>query len=379
MSPISPIFSMSFRFLNHLIDLIDRIRCGTAKSDVEHIIETHQKYLTLETLPVEILQYIASLLDPESAACFTLCSKSLRWSIGNQSWFALRTEDQKRARLNFLNSLQRDLRDWLLCYHCEKLHPFEWKQESHRTWSLYGESSCTQADGVAYLVPSFGFRFPYAQMIMKIHKQGATKNIGLDSFFDANASTWSDNFTYSYVSARIAKNELLVKLEWRILLHQGEGFSRVRRVFPHVCPHWRCTIDDHALSRRISCQISHGPGQTCVQCTGMKQCQDCSTEFITAYLESNWTRQGHAVYVTAWKNYGPCDTPFDLRWRCHLLCIHTSLPAPKTSTPFAPGSIRGAFEDLNGSKIRTDGLSNEWPLDSDAEFSRLVADIGNQT
>lgn len=159
---ISFVFFMPFLFLRHLID---RRRCGNRKSAIsndKHMTETHQEHpraITLEKLPVEILQYIATVLGPESVACLTVCSKALQWSIGNQSWFALQNEDQKIARISFLNSLQRDLHDWLLCYHCEKLHPFAWKLETHRQWNYRHEHPCSQADGVVYLTYTFEFRF----------------------------------------------------------------------------------------------------------------------------------------------------------------------------------------------------------------------------
>lgn len=212
---------------------------------------------------------------------------------------------------------------------------------------------------------------------MKLHKLGATQNICLDSLSHGYASIRDHKKSHSFVSARIAKDNLLVKLEWRIVLRQGDDFHRVGCFFPDVCPHWQCLKDYHNLLKRVRCQMSHGPGRFCVQCAGMKQSQFCSTEFVVAYLESNWSPRGQAVYITAWKNFGPCDTPFDTRWRSQILSIHSSLPIPGSPPSFAPGSIRAAFENAGGSMIRIDGLSSRWPLDTDVEFSRLVA-LGNR-
>ena len=143
----------------------------------------HSTAVTLERLPVEMLQLIASFLTTDSAASFSLCSKSLQWAIGNQSWFTLRTKDQKGARLSFLISLQRDLREWLLCYHCEKLHLFKLKPDSHTIWKFGRELPCTQADRVTFFLPRFGLRFQYAQMIMKLHKLGAKDTTYLESVY----------------------------------------------------------------------------------------------------------------------------------------------------------------------------------------------------
>lgn len=331
--------------------------------------------VTIEKLPVEIQQHVASFLEPDSTACLTLCSRSLQRAIGQQSWFALRTAEQKKTRLGFLIVLQKDLREWLLCYHCEKLHPFDLKTYLYTPWLFWNEHLCVRADGFVYLLPMFGLRFQYAQMIMKLHQLRATKNIFLDSLSHAHSSVYKQHLSHSHVSARIANDHLLVKLEWRILLHRGEGFRYISSLCQNVCAHWTCVLDDDNLSKRIRCQMSHRPGQSCPDCTGMIHCQRCSTEIIVAFLDSNWSSEGQAVYITAWKNLGPCDTPFDIRWRTQVWPIYSSLSTRTLSTPFVPGSILRAFEDVGDSRIGVDGLSSKWPLDSDVEFFKLVADI----
>ncbi|MCJ1257520.1 hypothetical protein MMC24_005346 [Lignoscripta atroalba] len=385
---------LPFRFLRYRKD---RRRClnpkTSEKSPAIRVAEPDQEHYstgtTLEKLPVEILQHIASFLAPDAAACFTLCSKSLRWAVGYQSWYELRTKDQKKARLSFLLSLQRDLREWLLCYRCEKLRPFDLKPDSHTTWTYSDEPPCTEGDGFVYLLPLFGLRFQYAQMIMKQHKLGATDNIYLDSLSHAHVSIFEHEIPHGCTSARIANGNLLVKLEWRILLHHGEGFRRLTSLSPDNCPHLQCCSIEDKITRRIRCLMDHGPGQYCAVCTGIKQCQHCSTEFVIACLDSSWSPQSHAfspgqaisrgqaVYVTAWENFGPCDTPFDIRWRSQTWRGDSSLPPPESSTPFVPGSIRRAFEDIAGSKIRVDGLSSLCPLDSDVEFAKLLAGFEN--
>jgi len=142
-----------------------------------------------------------------------------------------------------------------------------------------------------------------------------------------------------------------------------------------MCPHLRCVYRDESLWKRIRCRMSHGRSQSCADCTGIKQCQCCSTEVIIACLDSNGSPRGRAFYITAWKDLGPCDTPFDIRWRTQIRPAYNKLPIPTSSATFVPGSIRRAFEDSVGSRNRVDGLSSIWPLDSDVQFSKLVADI----
>lgn len=338
-------------------------------SDQEHL---HHSAMTIENLPMEILQEIARLLAPDSAACFILCSKSLQRAIGHQSWLNLRAKDQKNARLSFLDLLQRDQRERLLCYHCEKLYSFNLEPYSYTPWRFHNEHPCDFADGCLYLLPLFSLRFQYAQMIMKLHRLGAKENIFLDSLSRPYSSIYNGHVSHSHTSARITNDELLVKLEWRILLHRGDEL-RISSLCRNICPHWNSVLDDEKLSKRVRCQTSH-PGKSCSECAEMIPCRFCSTELFVAFLDSNWSPGGQAIYITAWKNLGPCVTPLETRWKSHLWLIYSSLPSPTSSATFVPGSIRKAFEDVTDSRIRVDGLSRKWPLDSDFTFSRLVTD-----
>lgn len=366
---------LSFGFLRHQKD---GRRCGNSKKPAESSHQEHPSATTIEDLPVEMLQMIVSFLSPDSAACFVLCSKSLQWAIGHRSWLDLQTKDQGKARMSFLALLQRDLREWLPCYHCEKLHPFSIepfprKPFFYTRWRFHDEHPCTDADGFLWLLPQFGLRFQYAQMIMKIHKLRTTENIFLDSLSRDHSCRDGSHVSRCHTSARIANDELLVKLEWKIFIRHGVGF-RISGLCRNICPHWTCVMNDDNLTKRIRCQMSHGPGQTCPECTGMIQCQFCSTEFIMAFLDSNWSPKGQAIYITVWKNLGPCDTPFQIHWRAQIRPIFSSLPAPTCSVPFVPGSIRREFEDFADSRIRVNRFSSKWRLNSDVEFSRIVAD-----
>lgn len=115
---------LPFRFLCHLKNGRNGGNPKTQPdSTVAEFVQRQPLASTIEKLPVEMQQHIASFLTTDSAACLILCSKSLQRVIGQQSWFALQTKNQKNARMSFLSLLQKDLREWLPCYHCEKLHP----------------------------------------------------------------------------------------------------------------------------------------------------------------------------------------------------------------------------------------------------------------
>ena len=92
--------------------------------------------------------------------------------------------------------------------------------------------------------------------------------------------------------------------------------------------------------------------------------------------DSEWAPGGKALYITAWKDYGACENHFDLRWRGHVAPYNRDLSHPKEPFPTWLGSIREAFETSSSPGNKGDSLVSIWPLDSDAEFRKLVTDVG---
>lgn len=77
-----------------------------------------------------------------------------------------------------------------------------------------------------------------------------------------------------------------------------------------------------------------------------------------------------AIYITNWKNLGPCDTSFQPHWQAQIPLLYSSLPTSNCSVPFVPGSIQREFADL---RIRVYRFWSKRLLDSDVEFCRNVA------
>lgn len=166
-----------------------------------------------------------------------------------------------------------------------------------------------------------------------------------------------------------------MRLDYRILLRQDEDFHQVESLFLTVCPHWESFDRHRNLAKVLLCQLSRETNNPCNECTRMIQCRWCTTEFIVSVLDSTWSPNGRAIYIRAWKNLGPCQTPFDIRWRTHIQNI--SLP-PKSLVPFTPDSIRSAFENFGSPKLKGDGIASVLPLDSDVEFSKRIDAISRR-
>ena len=76
--------------------------------------------IKLDELPVELLQIITSMLEPQEAAALSLVSKSLSRCLRKD--YATLLPDSSMCRYRFLWLLERDLPDWLTCWTCYKLY-----------------------------------------------------------------------------------------------------------------------------------------------------------------------------------------------------------------------------------------------------------------
>ena len=352
---------------------ISSLSSGFSTLPVERIAHSDQEssdVVRLDKLPVEILQRIADFLPCDSAACLILSQKFLSLAIGHQSWLRLRSNQYKKERLKLLIAMQRDLKEWVLCFQCKMLHAVKRKPLSYTKWRNLEERPCSEADGVVELMPNFILRWQHAHMVMKFDKLTSSVNT---AWLDALSHTiFRYNVPLAHCYARIANENLLAKLEYRILLRHNEDLYHVLDLYPEVCPHWRC-MEDHNLTRVLRCQWSHGTSHhSCATCSGMIRCRWCATEFIIAVVNSTWSFNGRAIYITAWKDFGPCQTPFDMRWRTHNVFMTVAFPPPKVPVSFEPDSIRNAFEELGSPKRKCDGLASISPLNSDVEFARRI-------
>ncbi|KAL2046428.1 hypothetical protein N7G274_001875 [Stereocaulon virgatum] len=332
----------------------------------------------IEKLPTEISQRIAGFLEPSAAACLALTSKSFLKILGTPQF-----RTQPKSKMPFLNLIQRDLPQdqWLECYHCKKLHPFDLCPSDAKTWTYRPDGPCDAADSIAFLLPSVGIRFRYIQMAMKLHKNGMpdTDNNLLKSLSHTRRAPHHKD-SLAHTSVRIADNSLFIKLEYRILLRREESFERVLSMRPQVCPHWRCEVGQidvpcRSLSQIIRNQIKLHEEQYIPDYVSLTDCIYCETEFAVACLDCKWTPGGKAVYITAWKNYGNCIRPQNHKWRSHIPPFGHLWYRRKQSKSML-GSIRQTFEQSRSPDNGRDGLTKVWPLRSDAKYQELVTTGG---
>ena len=225
-------------------------------------------------------------------------------------------------------------------------------------------------------------------MAMKLHNLGLPDSDNKYLYYLSHTRTSNGHYMIPHVhaSVRIADGSLPIRLEYRILLRKGEGLERVRLLRPEVCPHWSCGVDEQRLtdihlSDIIYWQMRLRSERYCAESGGLRYCNSCSTEFVVACLDSSWAPGGKALYITAWKDCGACETPFDPKWRGHAAADKVHLDVPEELEeleelfPYWLGSIGMAFENSEGADAGKDGLANLFPVEYDAEFKKFVAEV----
>lgn len=86
-------------------------------------------------LPPEILQYIsATFLPSHAVACPALCRRPMLKVLEGQALRSLRLERHAIEKTRFLNGLERDLPDRMLCPHCSKLHLDKLNRDLSQSW-----------------------------------------------------------------------------------------------------------------------------------------------------------------------------------------------------------------------------------------------------
>jgi hypothetical protein len=306
-----------------------------------------------DTLPLEIIQYIASCLPASGAASFALCNHYLSQAVGAQSWTNLSPSCQRAEREVFLQLLDRDLPHHLFCHRCALLHlpqrPGVDERRDDEQYRRMRRRRCFDNDFQArtYYYLSSSFRFEHVQMAMKLHHLGLDVQNYLTALPPVVKGTCQLP-NLKIFEARIVADEMIVRSQHWLLWPAGHRFQLSQQAYPHpqVCAHLETSPhyqDDNVLTDLLQCKVEHinRNQDPCPRCTGLKQCWACPTE-MQIDIKVFESQQGTALVVTKWLALGAGKSPFDPKWRSHFLDQNFQ-PARKPY-PFEPGSIQRAFE-----------------------------------
>ena len=268
---------------------------------------------SLHVLPVEIIQYIsATFLPSDAAASLAICSRSMLKIVGSLVLLSLNLKCHAVEKVRFLENLEKDLPDWLLCHYCSVFHPVDQNVDPSQCWRGFEEKECVRANGVVAIGYDFHMRYEHAQMIMRNYRLGRPYEINLEKFSKRFARHQPEKSLESVVRAKIVAGELLLHVKHTLRLLKVWDISLIRTTIPEICPHiYRSPVSSFAQALR--CRSSHANRLPCTECKKQDHCLNCSTSFqVDIRTLRNLVIE---VQVDVWRCLGSCESPYDTKWR----------------------------------------------------------------
>jgi len=176
-------------------------------------------------------------------------------------------------------------------------------------------------------------------MAMKLHHAARDPWQELEKLSRTVMEKFTVGFSHQRdIQARIMKDKMLVRVQHTILLHKPEMPKSWYKI--QLCYHTRTCFNRSGvplgtLGTRLACKLLHHKQLDCEDCSGLKQCYCCPTEYQINVLEIG---DRISLIVTAWQDLGLGLTPRDPVWINH----HSF--KMKDKVPFEPGSIKEEFE-----------------------------------
>ena len=258
-------------------------------------------------LPVEIIQLIsAAFLPVDAAASLALSSRLMLKILGTQTLRSLLLDRHDIERTRFLENLERDLPDWLLCPHCSKFHPVDRNAHPRQLWRYYNEKKCVRVNGVVTIGYRYHLRYEFVQLLAY-----------LKELSDRDTLYLPEKRVKRVVTASIVEGQLVLQVKYTLKLRKNRDITLIRSSIGTLCPHLCSWFDDSIFAQELRCRLMHADRRQppCIECKELKHCPDCPTSFQVSVesLEDPVTK----IQVDIWRHLGSCKSPFNSRWRRH--------------------------------------------------------------
>ncbi|TVY83237.1 hypothetical protein LSUE1_G001187 [Lachnellula suecica] len=349
-------------YIKRLFASLQQDRIPKARASSQYLRPNALENSHVAKLPTEILQQIADALPNEAAASFSLSCRHIYLLVGPQ--YLARLASSKSKTLSFLELLERDLPDQIVCHPCCKLHKTKDAEkytvggQLSSSWVDPGRLKCLHDDmeALVELYIHENFRSVVFKMVMKhfrVFGPDAQSRRLLDIL--SNKHT-----TYPW-------NDLLTKEEARCQIQHGSLFVRKRMTFHGpcrgvelesidgfpICPHLEI-LSRGPLSLYIAQLHPYAPDKQLLYCEStshckksllparseLHQCQYCRTE-ITADIQHP-DNSTFDLIITVWKDLG--QGPETEEWRAH--CPPMDFLETPPPILFKRGEISSVFQEL---------------------------------
>lgn len=134
---------------------------------------TDNRRAPIFALPVEHIQHISvAFLPVDAAASLALSSRLMLEILGTQTLRSLPLHRHDIERTRFLENLERDLPDWLLCPHCLKFRPVDPNAYPRPLWPNFREKGCVRVNGIVTIGYEYDIRYEFVQLLMRDYRLG---------------------------------------------------------------------------------------------------------------------------------------------------------------------------------------------------------------
>jgi len=261
----------------------------------------------LGKLPFELIDYLATFLDPSTAALH------------------------------------------ILCHYCQQLHLGDKARHNSQLRMLpHQQPPCTQED-IHQDVQKYihkNFNYVTFQTTMKLHRSGidCSRHLSLLAGVETDCRS---RHTYQWAaSPRIVNDRFLLRFQQWFLFPVGQQVRFPTSMSLLICPHWAHSSHykfSTTLGSKMACRASHWDNEAlvrkCPVCSGLHQCVRCPTEFQIG--SKDFGSSGVALVVTRWSDLGEGLTPLDPTWESHLPMTTTY---SSNSVLANDGPIKNAYE-----------------------------------
>lgn len=349
--------------------LLSKIR-SNEKPDTHQRRKEAKSPTILDTLPPELIIYIAQIMPISSTALFALSCKTTNTILGQDALTKLRNIDQYQQHFEFLTQLSKEYpAEYVPCYHCRVLHQCTVRQADRwsttRAMHQYDRTRCYTAD-LQGNVPTYihrDFQFRTFQMAMKRYCLDLDYKIWLDCLCREQDKTVVMQRFESVVeaSAKIVNGCLLYRTLHIIFVPLGQSVTDVNRYVYSICPHVEVPAHQiHALMpQAVACGLDHRHDlQQCLRMSDVACCTECPTDYQFELEECE--NFGAAVIVTKWLDLGEGRTIHDPKWFSRLS------PAYTASTVFATaiGDLERYKDDEGSFRASRTSIRNLYRLEA---------------
>ncbi|CZT10498.1 uncharacterized protein RAG0_14948 [Rhynchosporium agropyri] len=318
----------------------------------------------LAKLPAELLLHIANVLPVSSAASFTLSCRQINHLVGTRYFEDLASSFDET--LVFLNLIERDLQDYIVCKSCRKLHRIrdarKYTENGRQIWPVVTTPNCL-ADDRRTMVSQFlhdNFSTTVFKMVMKRHSlfghdTRTRQLLRLLSWQIFPSHTWGTLVQSEKTECRINSGSLFTCK--RVIVHGACKGVEQWQPWIWICPHLELKSTGPPGSLRIitkfplaikemwsgllhSKEVTDTKKTSWGSSSGFRQCRFCRTEFETTFEHHNGCKM--KIKITIWKDLG--QWPEGEEWKQKIYLSPLDRLSPPQSIQFPRGEITSVFE-----------------------------------